>query len=480
MATSIRITPPGGITQEIHVYDSVRVSRSSTNRSGTYSIQMRSPDSDIVDAFPIGSVVEIEQDGHKFRGWVLNPAKRLSGPERTVVLEGPDYSARTQKIVVAESYINERIDTIVRIMFGTYAPWALLDGVEECPTRITVRFSDMFLWTAMETICELSGYEWYIDYDMTLQFFKPADRINPNILKVGTFHRGSANLKPDSSQLVNRLWVKGGKALSDNYVQPIIVNGTEPIQLYYTPRATTEGVIVIIDGQPKTIGIQYLHDPGGHDFLLNYSEKLLIPDLCTSGSGTITYRYEYPIKILLEDPDSQSQYGVFEDVHTVETTDRVMAREIGLRYLYKYNHPVMTGGLEPFKGVYHPGELVKVEIPELKIDEFLKVKSVQYMTDLPSGRVRRRLELETPERDLTNILKEFDRRLRNLEKEAFGDDEIVERYVAPVPEEWGWSEGVQQFVYACPVPRADEDFFLLPPQQRITDGLFPKEDLYPC
>jgi hypothetical protein len=440
---------------------------------------MRAPNSNIVDAFPVGSTVEVEQDGHQFRGFVLNPAKRLRAQERTIVLEGLDYSARTQKIVVTESFVNERIDTIVRTLFGSYAPWASLDGVEDCPTRITVRFADMFLWTAMETICEISGYEWYIDYDMTLQFFKPSDRINPNVLKVGTFHKGTANLKPDSSRLVNRLWVKGGKAISDDFTQPITVNGTDPIPLYYTPRATTEGVIVVINGQPKTVGIQNLHESGQFDFLLNYSEKLLVPDLTTSGSGTITYRYEYPIKILLEDPESQERYGVFEDVLTVETTDRQVAREIGLRYLYKYNNPVMTGTIEPFGGVYHPGELVKVEIPELGVDEYLKIVSVEYTTTLPENYVRRRLSLESPGRDVTNILKEFDRRLRNLEKETYGDDETVERYVAPNPEEWGWTEDTEHFVYACPIPADDMEVFLSP-WHPVVYGLFPRDDLYPC
>src|SRR5690606_2851655 len=81
MDTTIKITPPNGIPQTIHVYDQVKVKRSSTNRSGSYSITMRAPDSNIIDAFPIGSTVEIIQDGHQFRGFVLNPAKSLNGPE---------------------------------------------------------------------------------------------------------------------------------------------------------------------------------------------------------------------------------------------------------------------------------------------------------------------------------------------------------------------------------------------------------------
>ena len=99
------------------------------------------------------------------------------------------------------------------------------------------------------------------------------------------YHKGSANLTPDSSSIVNKLWVKGGRAISELYPQNITV-GTEPIQLHYSPR---EPVTVNIDGALKTLGIQNIHEPGNHDFMLNTTEKLLIPDLCTSGTGTISY-----------------------------------------------------------------------------------------------------------------------------------------------------------------------------------------------
>lgn len=485
MGTSIRITPPGGVPQEIHWYDSVTVKRSSTNRAGSYSITMRAPDSSIIDAFPIGSVVEIEQDGHKFRGWVLNPAKKLKGPERTVVLEGPDYTARTQKIIVTESFQEKRIDYIVDALFSAYVPWVDRSKISECKTEISIKFADVYLWDAMETLCELSGYEWYIDYDLAVQFFRPVDRINPNVIRTGDFHRETANLKPESGNLVNRLWVKGAKGISDDYTQNITVNGTTPIPLYYTPLATADGVIVIINGQQKTVGIQHVHEEGVFDFLLNYAEKLLIPDRTTSGSGTITYRYEYPIKILLEEPESQTQYGLFEDVYTVDTTDRQIALQIGLRYLGKYSQPVMTGSIQPFQGVYHPGELVKVEIPELGVNEFLKIKSVTYTTKNPpqftkDGKqyVERSLELESAERDLTNVLKQFEKRLRSLEKSVHAENEVVVRYIAE-SDEWGWSEEVQQAVHACPIPTDDETVFLSPTQP-VMYGLFPREDLYPC
>lgn len=476
--TIIKITPPGGVQRTITLYDTVTVSRSTADRAGTYSIVMRNADSDLIDLFSIGSDVQITQDGHKYRGWVLNPAKALDANIRTIQLDGLDYTAKSQKIIVTEAFVSKRIDDIVDTLFSSYVPWGTRTGIEECSTVISIRFGDVFLWDAMERLCELTGYEWFIDENLNVNFFQPGERINSNVIGIGDYKRGTATLKPDSSKLVNKLWVKGGKALSDNFTQNITVSGALPIPLYYSPRATTEGVIVIVNGVQRSVGIQNLTPEGTTDFLLNFAEKLLIPDLLTSGSGTIVYRYEYPIKLLLEEPSSKAQYGDFEDILTVETTDRNLALDIGLRYLSKYSQPVMTGSIEPFAGVYSAGELVKVELPELSVDSYLQIKSVSYESRANTRVVTRRLELESPERNLTNVLKDFDRRLKNIEGAASSDEDPVERYIAIPEERYGWTESVTQAVHACPIPWAETVF--VSPYLIIDVGLFPSESLYPC
>lgn len=271
---------------------------------------------------------------------------------------------------------------------------------------------------------------------VSVHFFPAGSRISKHTLTARTYKKGSAQLIPNSSQLVNKLWVKGGRALSDVYSQAITV-GTDPIPLHYPPRAP---VTVAIGGESKTLGIQNIHEAGSHDFLLNAAEKLLIPDLCTSGAGEILYRYEYPIKILLEEPTSQQQYGVFEDILRVDTDDKQMALELGLRHLYKYSQPVISGSVEPFTGVYKPGEYILTQIPDLNIDTYLEIKEVTYDSIPGAGRVDIKLQLESPDRDVSHILKDLSQRLFALEKAALKDDEgPVEFYIAR-EEPWAWAE----------------------------------------
>lgn len=332
---------------------------------------------------------------------------------------------------------------------------------------------------------------------VSVHFFPLGSRINSNVIKPGTYKRGTAKLTPDSKKLVNKLTVKGGKALSEEYSQAITV-GTVPIHLDYSPRAP---ITVTIGGSEKTLGIQNIHEPGTYDFLLNAAEKLLIPDQCTTGTGTISYLYEYPIKIILEEPNSQEQYGVFEDIYRVDSDDRDTVLGLGLQYLYKYCQPVISGSIEPFTGVYRPGEYILTQIPDLNIDTYLTIKEVSYSSIPGKSQVDIKLQLETPERDVSDVLKDLAKRLSVLERASLNDDDSpVEIYIAreqvwqwletivlsapveaqerqwwreesslvapvPVDETTEWEEESESTIHACPLP---------------SDSLYPSEEVIPC
>lgn len=270
---------------------------------------------------------------------------------------------------------------------------------------------------------------------LALHFYPAGSRLNPIIIKENMYHKGSANLVLNSQNIVNKLWVKGGKAVSELYTQSITI-GTIPIPLFYSPRSP---VTVTIGGVVKTLGIQNIDAAGTKDFLLNTNEKLLIPDLITTGTGTITYCYEYPIKILLEEPISQGQYGIFEDILTVDTDDQELSLELGLKHLFKYSQPVVSGSISPFMGTFKAGETIKVEVPRLKIDSELLIKSVT-LDSTPMKPIIINLNLETPERDLSNILKDLKQRLDKLEKDNYKDEEgPILKYIAK-EELYSWLE----------------------------------------
>ena len=432
MSTTIKLTAPGGTQQTIQAFETCQTRLSTTDKAGSFSLALPAFDNSLIDAYPVGTDVQITQDGNVFRGWVVKPPKALDGKIRLASLEGSTYTSRTQKIIVTESYTNIAISDIVINLFTKYVPWATRTNIQACTKVVTIRFADSYLWDAMEQLCTIAAYDWYVDENLDVNFFGGTARINPTVLSQANlnYKKATAKFTPDASKLVNKLWVKGGKTSSDPYTQSITVSGTTPIPLFYTPVAIVgTDVTVTIGGVVKTVGIQNVDKAGVKDFLLNSAEKLLIPDLCVTGTGTIVYRYEYPIKLLLESPESQTRYGLFEDIYNVNVTDKTLAKEMGLQYLAKYSSPVTTGSIEPMHGVYKPGELILIQIPNLNVDEYLQILEVSYESIKGMGLVNRTLTLQSRERDAVSILKDMVKRLAKIESTVFNDNEgIVEKY----------------------------------------------------
>jgi hypothetical protein len=163
VATKIYITPPGGAEQELVIYDKCTVIMSATDRAGSISISSNSKDDTFFDLFTVGSDIKIIQDGNVSRGWILNPPRNISGKCNNIQIQGLSYAAKTQKILVAEVYTNQKISDIVKDLFTKYAPVYNLDSIAICDKLISIKFADVFLFDAMEQLATLAGYEWFIN-----------------------------------------------------------------------------------------------------------------------------------------------------------------------------------------------------------------------------------------------------------------------------------------------------------------------------
>ena len=161
---TLEITPPGKTMDTITQFKNCSVTLSGTGKTGSFSVNLVSIDEDIYEKYPIGSDVRITMDGNVFRGWVLNPTKQLNGSVMTLSLKGLCYTGRTQKILVTETYTNEKISDIVKDLFTKYAPEYNIDSVVKCDKVLpSIKFNDEFLFDVMNELAELAGYEWFID-----------------------------------------------------------------------------------------------------------------------------------------------------------------------------------------------------------------------------------------------------------------------------------------------------------------------------
>lgn len=172
MGTTIKIIPPQGLEQTINTYEKCTVTLSATSKIGSFSLALADTTGDLVDAFPVGSDVSIVQNNHIFRGWILNPTKQVDGNIVRLQLEGVCYTGRTQRIVVTEAYVSQKISDIVKDLFTKYMPDVDQVGIIACDKVISIKFGDEFLFYCMEQLANLAGYEWAI-YEPTPEEVAP-------------------------------------------------------------------------------------------------------------------------------------------------------------------------------------------------------------------------------------------------------------------------------------------------------------------
>jgi hypothetical protein len=721
--TRVFITPPGQNTFELALFTNLVTTVSTNDRAGSFSMDVPSTDSDLIHDIVVGSTVEIIQDAMTMHGFVTQPPRALDGPLSVLSLSGVSTTARTQRLLVNESYVDTAISAIVTHLFGAYWPAVNLTEIETCATLLTIDFADKYLWDAMNELAAISGYEWYISakndenagsgtendpyiirtasdlanvatyintdvagyktayyrmdedidlsgyanwtpigsftslpitfdgnfngngkkiYNLTssslygglfgvvygkiynlgiesgnitsysigaggvccnlnvgngltgeiygcynkaiittsgdyvraggiasingghihdcynagaitssasvpmnggivgqsvgngtivdcynigavsvtngtafggicgqlldassvttsyyldtsctqggtgstaltmlqmaginaatymtgfdfinvwatvinsyprlklstvyaakilyLQFFDKESSVNETVLSQANhnYAAGTCKISLDSSKLVNRLSVRGGFTQSDLYHQSAVVSAT-PLLLTFAPVLTVSsggiisGVRVKVGGLERSVGYAGTDNPGAKDFLFNAQDNLLITDRCPMGStADISYCYQYPIKMLLEDAASQTAYGIYDGIFELDHSDRDYVRAMAQAHLDKYKTPLITGSITPTEGSYHPGQLIKFEFPSLDIDAFYKISQVQARSLTAQDYVEITLQFEEPEKSIGHILESINKRLKALEALAAAEGTVPTRVV---------------------------------------------------
>jgi len=428
--TIITITNPAGTdTHTFKAFKDCNVQDAATSRISSFRFVVEAFDGNFIDRFPKGSDVKIWQGRgdnppQTMRGWLNVPGKQLDARTRTTEFSGVDYTGKLQYIIVTESYDGQTIDYIVKDLFAKYVPWATTTKVQATTTTIKKKFNREYLFDVLEFLASIEGWEFYIDTNLDLNFFDPVTRINPVTLSQtkGNYRRGSAQFTEDP-RIINKLYVRGGMGLSEPYTETFKGDGVRRIfNLGYKP----SNVSVTVNGVAKTVGVDNIDT--GKDFYVNYQEKFVKHDsgqpvLQSTDTLDITYQYEYPILILLEDKISQVKYGVFEDKLDVQSDDKDLVKLKGMQHLAKYSNPLPTGSIEPLEGMFRAGELVSINIPDLNVNGNYKISQVTHSSS--PREYKQTLQLEN-DFDTRLVLKEIRNSIKRLQ-EQFEQDGPVEQ-----------------------------------------------------
>lgn len=407
---------------------SVNIEDNVTDKASRVTVALETFNKTILDNIVRGTEIKVwlgEEETHVFTGYLIERPKRVENLSNLYALSGVDYTARLQEILVNEAYENKTISYIVNDLITLYTDFTA--NIEQNDTTLSITFKEKYLFDCLEELATAIDWNFKIDKDKVFQFFSSKTKVNPRIISEDDIVPGTLDITP-RSEIVNRLRVKGGYRLSNDYTQTWQADGTNIFPFYYKRvRASTQGKIVVkIDGVEVQTGTKYIDDFNNPDIqaLINITDNHIETKNNPTTSVEATYRYEYPIILLLENLASQQKYGMIDGTYEVNSNDENFVRQAGQMYLDKHSEEIISGSFQVWEGYYNAGELIKVELPEHNIDEYLKITSVNYSSSMNSLDIAIQIENII---DDSVLIKSILKRIEQLEKANEEENAIVEK-----------------------------------------------------
>lgn len=323
-----------------------------------------------------------------FAGEIINPPQtQISPGTYKYAVRGVDYSRRLDKRKVVETYTDQTCSYIINDITDNYAPEFSTINVQTGPVVSFIAFNYKSARDCIRDLARLSGFDWYVDYDMDIHFFAQETNSAPYELNETASSGRYKGLLIDinKSQLKNRIFVRGGYYLSSLYTQEIVADGEQlEFLLAYTPQTP---ITVYVDDVEKTLGIDNI-DVSGKDFVVNVTEKTIKNlDIAKLTDGQVfktTYKYKIPILCMVEDTESQNAVksieggdGIYENLvvdESIETNEA--ARDRARAELRQYSNASVKGTFKTDQDGYRSGQLLKIDIPSRGVDSQYLIQTV--------------------------------------------------------------------------------------------------------
>lgn len=182
----------------------------------------------------------------------------------------------------------------------------------------------------------------------------------------------------DSTQVKNRVYVRGGTKLSDSVIYEEKGDGEK--RIFVLPEKPHD-VSVEVNSVAKTLGIKNI-DTTGYDWYLNFQEKYIEQDsggvvLGTGDTLTVTYKYDIPILVAQEDTASIVANGVKEFAifdSNIKTTSA--ARDRAAAELTDYANDLIEGSFSTFEPGWRAGQTITITESSYGVDDDYIVQRV--------------------------------------------------------------------------------------------------------
>jgi hypothetical protein len=343
-----------------------------------------------------GEEVIIEDAGIRLFAGVIVRVEMIDRDLKLWSVDCDDYTALLDRRLVVETYEDMPADEIFRDIVAKYCPGFTVNGVMSGAPVIEStgaefeykRPSGCFKW-----LCDYVGWHWQPDYYKDLQFFSAEALASPapmTLVPGGKFRFGKHSI--DTQGLRNRVYVRGGKMLSDPQTVQWKADGVARIwNLPWPPHE----VSLQVGEAAKTVGVENLHEEENFDYMMSFSEKYI---RCSAQTATpvegitvaLTAKQDIDVITMVEDEISQKAIaavqkdsdGVYEHVINDDSLTSITAAEAaGMADLREHANPRVKGSFETEQSGWQPGQIVNINLPDRGVTgEFL----IQRVTITPT------------------------------------------------------------------------------------------------
>lgn len=327
--------------------------------------------------------VIITLNGEKiFGGYTVKPTgKDNGGGNITWSIECVDYNRVLDRRLVVESFVGMTDKQIIQSIVNNYCSGTGITttNVSEGVTINQITFNYVPPSECITQIARLTGYNWFLDYNKDIHYFPLTTTTAPFNITDGTQVKG-LQLSKNSISIRNRVYVRGGKYLSDNFTYSVVADG-EAIA-WVLPDKPHEFTLTE-DSVSKTVGIKNIDDPLSFDYLLNFQEKYIeIASGTPPAQGTVltmVYKYEIPILVALEDRASIDDIGVFEyAIFDPKISTIQQARDRATAELTDYANKLIDGSFNTYVSGFRAGQYIHIDRDDFGVDDDYLVQSVTF------------------------------------------------------------------------------------------------------
>ena len=325
-----------------------------------------------------GQEVVVTSSGtREFGGIITTPAEDEKTP--SIVwhkVEAVDYGYQLDRLLVAEVYENVAADAIVIDIMGKYCTGFTYAGVVAgAPVVEYIKFDYARPSECFKQLAEYVGWYWRVDYFKDLHFFPQFEAAAPMVIGANAPIRKLKHVL-DIQGLRNKVYVLGGKMLSDPQDFPTVSDGVQRLwTLGHQPHSPR--VIVGDISNPEIVpGLEYVDDESNYTWMYNQAEKYirLASSTAPPADGTtITFRYKVPMDVITTREDLASQQaiaaiqggtGIYE--HKIVDTNLITiqaAEAAGDADLAEHANPQIKGTFATEVAGFAPGQRLTVDLP---------------------------------------------------------------------------------------------------------------------